>query len=157
MKNERGALKIIYTAFIGVLIALFVGVGINTFYAPPAAQEYPIELNTYGKELTPEQAQRQQTYDKLNAQYQSKMKPYNRNVSMLTLGAATILLIAGMVFQRRMKLIADGVMLGGLFTLFYSIGRGFASADSKYIFVVIAVSLVLALYFGYRRFIQEHV
>lgn len=155
MRGGKG-LRLIYTFFLGVLLALFVGVGVNTFYVPPAAPKYPIELNTYGKELTPEQILEQQALDKQNEQYQERMKPYNRNTSMLTLGIATTLLIAGMAFQNRLKLVADGVMLGGLFTLLYSIGRGFASESSKYTFIVVTIGLILTLYLGYRRFIQSH-
>lgn len=78
-------LQIVYTFFVGVLIATFVGVGINTFYAPPKAPEFPMELNNYGKVLSPEQAERQREFDSRNLEYQNKMKPYNRNVSIMTM------------------------------------------------------------------------
>lgn len=45
-------------------------------------------------------------------------------------------------------------MLGGLFTLFYSIGRGFASEDSKYMFIMVSVGLLLVLFLGYHRFVS---
>lgn len=150
----RGALPIIYTIFLGVLLALFVGVGINTFYAPPAAPTFPVEMNTYGKELTPEQIVTQRAFEKQNEQYRERMKPYNRNVSMITLGIAILLLVASMISQKRTKLIADGIMLGGLLTLCYSIGRGFASESSKYVFAVVTIGLAITLYLGYRRFIR---
>ncbi|QQS18821.1 hypothetical protein IPL68_02020 [Candidatus Saccharibacteria bacterium] len=47
-------------------------------------------------------------------------------------------------------------MLGGLFTLIYSIGRGFASQNSKYVFIAITVGLALVIYLGYRRFAHEN-
>lgn len=88
-------------------------------------------------------------------QYQAAMKPYNRNVSMLALGFAVTLLIISLLAQKHIKLIADGVMLGGLFTLLYSIGRGFASENNTYVFIVVSISLVLTLYLGFHRFLRQ--
>lgn len=154
--EDNKILKLVYTFFLGILLAIFVGVGINTFYPGPKAPEYPIELNTYGKELTTQQAVLQRTFDKKQRQHEEKMKPYNRNVSILTLISAVIFLVISIVFEKRMKIISDGIMLGGLFTLLYSIGRGFASEDSKYVFLVVTVGLIVVLYLGYHRFVQEH-
>lgn len=155
MQNGK-ILGLIYTFFLGILLAIFVGVGINTFYVPPPAPKYPIELNTYGKEPTPEQVVKQRAFDKQNEKYQETLKPYNRNVSILTLAAAIILLVTSMVYQKRIKIIADGIMLGGLFTLLYSIGRGFASENSKYVFIVVTIGLAIVIYLGYHRFVKEH-
>ena len=147
-------LKIIYTFFLGLLLAAFVGFGINTFYVPPTAPKYPIELNSYGKELTEEQAAKQRVFDLQNEKYQEDLKPYNRNVSIAALGAAVIFFVASVAFQRRIRFIADGIMLGGLFTLLYSIGRGFASQDSKYVFAVVTIGLLIVLCLGYYRFVR---
>lgn len=149
-------LKLIYTFFLGVLLALFVGFGINTFYAPPPAPEYPVEYNTYGKEPTQEQLVKQREFEAKMAQHDKAMRPYSRNVSMIALVAAVILLAVSIVFESRMKVISDGVMLGGLFVLLYSIGRGFASADSKYGFIETTVVLIIVLYLGYDRFVRGH-
>ena len=155
MKDNR-VMTIIYTLFLGILLAVFVGVGINTFYAPPAAPKFPIESNTYGKEPTPVQVAAQQAFDRENEKYRNALKPYNRNVSIVALVAAVVLLVAGLLSQKRIRSIADGIMLGGLFTLLDSIGRGFASEDSKYVFIIVAIGLVLVLYLGYSRFVSKH-
>lgn len=158
MIEDNRILKLIYTFFLGVLLAIFVGVGINTFYPGPKAPEFPIELNTYGKEstLTTEQITIQKDWDKKAEQHNKDMRPYNRNVSILTLCAAVILLATSMVFEKKIKIIADGVMVGGLFTLLYSLGRGFASENSKYVFVVVTVGLAIVIYLGYHRFVRIH-
>jgi xanthine/uracil permease len=80
------------------------------------------------------------------------MNVCNRNVSIAILVASITLLSISIVFERKIKLISDGIMLGGLFTLLYSIGRGFASDDGKYVFVVVSICLVVVLYLGYHRF-----
>jgi hypothetical protein len=152
---DSGLLRIIYTFFLGLLLAVFIGVGINTFYEPPTAPRYSPEMNSYGKELTDEQAAKQREFDIANEKYFDEMKPYNRNVSIISLAAAVFLLVLSIIFQSRIKLISGGVMLGGLFTLLYSIIRGFASEDSKYLFVVITVGLLIVLVLGYRRFVRN--
>lgn len=40
-------IKIIYTIFIGVLFAIFVGVGIDAFYPYPKEPDYPAELKIH--------------------------------------------------------------------------------------------------------------
>lgn len=154
--EQNVLLKFIYTFFLGLLLALFVGVGVSTFYPGPTAPEYSVGLNTYGKEISPAQEAKQRAFDKKEQQYNKDMKPYNRNVSIITLVAAVILLTVSMLFEKRMKVIADGVMLGGLFTLIYSVGRGFASENSKYVFVAITIGLAIVLYLGYHRFVKSH-
>lgn len=154
--QDNKILKLVYTFFLGILLAIFVGVGIDTFYSPPPAPKYPIELNTYGKELNREQQAKQREFDKKQDAYQEKMKPYNRNVSMITLVAAVVLLAISIVSEKKIRIISDGVMLGGLFTLLYSLGRGFASENSKYVFVIVSIGLVVVLYLGYHRFVGEH-
>lgn len=156
MKESNGILKLVYTFFLGLMLAIFVGVGINTFYPGPKAPEFPVVLNTVGKEPTNQELAVQRAFDVKMEQHNKDMRPYNRNVSILTLTAAVIFLAISLVYEKRMKVIADGVLLGGLFTLLYSIGRGFASENSKYMFVMITIGLAIVIYLGYHRFVQEH-
>lgn len=157
MVDDNRILKLVYTFFLGLLVAIFIGVGINTFYPGPKAPVYPVELNTYGKDPTSEELEKQRQWDKSMEQHNNLMKPYNRNVSLIALVAAVLLLAISLVYENRIKVMADGVMLGGLFVLLYSLGRGFASEDSKYVFVVVTVGLATVLYLGYHRFVKEHV
>lgn len=154
--EDNKVLKLIYTIFVGVLIAIFIGVGINTFYEAPKAPKYPNELNFTSKEFTETEKAAEKLYQKQNDEYMEKMKPYNRNVSVVTLIAAVALMGASILLQKRIKIIADGVMLGGLFTLLYSIGRGFASENSQYVFLATTVGLAVTIYLGYQRFVTDH-
>jgi hypothetical protein len=153
--EDNKVLKLVYTFFLGILLALFVGVGINTFYPGPKMPEYSTAITTYGKEPSAEETKAQKAYDLKMEKHNKDMQPYNRNVSIITLCAAVLLLIISIVAEKRIKVISDGIMLGGLFTLFYSIGRGFASEDSKYVFLVISVGLAIVLYLGYHRFVKS--
>ena len=147
-------LKLAYSFFLGILLALFVGMGIAAFYAQPEMPKYPTELNLIDKEPTAEQKAIQRDFDAQQEAWNEKMKPYNRNVSIITLVAAVSFVAISLLFEHKIKLLADGVMLGGVFTLLYSMGRGFASQDSKYTFALSYVGLIVALTLGYLRFIK---
>lgn len=155
MADENKVLKIVYTFFLGLLLAIFVGVGINTFYEGPKPPEWPTSLSTPAKDPEAAPSRDETQYYEAQQAYDKAIKPYNRNVSTIALSAAVILVVVSLVFEKRIKIIADGVMLGGLFTLIYSIIRSFVSEDTKYIFVVVTVGLVLVLYLGYHRFVRS--
>ena|SRR3989344_9662082 len=154
--EDNKVIKLVYTFFVGLLLAIFVGVGISTFYESPKVPQWPTELNTLGREPTSEQVKLQRDFDKKTEQHNKVMKPYNRNVSIMTLVAAVAFLVISLAYEKKIKIIADGIMLGGLFTLLYSIGRGFASEDSKYSFLTVTVGLIVVFYLGYHRFIKTH-
>lgn len=144
---ENTALKIVYTFFVGIMLALFVGFGIDTFYAEP---EYPSMLEYgYQKELTDAQI------EELNAaqeEYGLAVQGYNRAVSIISTVAAVLLLGLSLLLERRNRVLTNGVMLGGLFTLIYGVGRGFASGDSTTTFITVTVGLAVVIFLGYRRF-----
>lgn len=149
MDESNKLLRFIYTLFLGALLAVFVGVGINAFYAAPQPPQYPAVI---GPEKTAPDVSTQRQYEVQSKAYESASQAYNRNVSIIALAAAVGFVAASLVAEKRTKTIADGVMLGGLFTLLYSIGRSFASANNKYMFLVVTISLCLVLYLGYHRF-----
>lgn len=154
-KVERySILQILYSIFLGILIAVFIGVGINTFYSAPPAPKWPTELNYYGKEPSEAQIRIEKAYAEKQRAYDEKMKPYNRNVSIIALIGAVSLVGVSLVFEKKLRVISDGLMAGGILTLMYGLGRGFASGDDKYSFVTISVALVLVLYLGFHRFVN---
>jgi hypothetical protein len=81
-----------------------------------------------------------------------KFQAYSRNVSVASMCGAVLLLGASLLLERRNKVMANGVLLGGLFTLVYGVGRGFVSRDTTTLFVTLAVALLIVLYLGFRRF-----
>lgn len=156
MADTTTLLRLFYTFFLGVLLAVFVGVGIHTFYQGPKAPEFPVALNTYGKDarLTPEQIIAQKQWDQKTNAYNKAVKPYSRNVSTIALGIAILFLAVSIALEKKIKIIADGIMLGGLFTLLYSIGRGFVSENNGYVFAVLSLSVIVVLYLGFHRFVH---
>ena len=148
-------LRLVYTFFLGVMLALFVGLGIQTFYPPPERPEYPISLELKAPaEATPEEQQQQREFEQEIREYEKAYEGYNRTVSILATSSAVILLGLSLLLERKSLVLTNGVMLGGLFTLLYGLGRGLASRDTSTTFVTVAVSLVVVLFLGYRRFLR---
>ncbi|EKE16426.1 MAG: hypothetical protein ACD_11C00017G0016 [uncultured bacterium] len=153
-------LKIIYTLFLALLVALFVGLGIDAFYPGPQAPEYPIALQETtikpGAEETPEQKKIRLEYEQTQRSYEKEMKVYNRYVSIISLAASIIILILSLTLLTKIKMIADGILLGGVFSTIYSIIRGIMVDDSKFRFLVVVVGLLIALSLGYIKFIRPN-
>ncbi len=154
-------LKLIYTLFLGVLLAAFVGMGISAFYPQPPAPEYPAphveNLPAVGTVPAPETAEEKQTrieFDQKQKDYQTVRQTHNRNVSLIALAASIIILAIGLAFANKLQDIADGVLLGGVFTLLYGIGIGFDGGDDKYRFLLVSAGLVIGFVLGYMKFIK---
>ncbi len=149
-------IKFIYTLFLALLIALFVGLGINTFYPGPEAPKYPLELDQVkqGCEQTIEQQTLAKEFNQTQEKYMEELKPYNRNVSIISLVASIIILIFSLTLLTKIKMIADGILLGGVFTTIYGIIQGMMSQSSYFRFLVVVVGLIIALGLGYIKFIR---
>jgi hypothetical protein len=153
--DDNKIIKLVYSLFLGILLAIFVGVGVNTFYPGPEWPEYPSELNySYENEPSEEQREKQKAYDDELKSYEEQSKSYSRNLSIILLAAAVALLVFSLQFEKKIKFISDGVMLGGLFTLLYSLTASFASKDDKLTFGVTTVAVVVVLFVGYLRFVK---
>jgi len=149
-------IKSIYTLFLALLIALFVGLGIDSFYQGPIRPEYPVELNFAKQNLEPtvEQQNIEKEYYEKQKEYDALSKIYNRNVSIIIIIASVIILIVSLTFMAKIKMIADGILLGGVFITAYAIIRGFMSDSSSFRFLVVTIGLIIALVLGYIKFIK---
>jgi hypothetical protein len=149
-------LKLIYTLFLGFLVALFVGLGIDAFYPGPKAPDYPVILDAAkpGCEESMETKTVREKFSRETEGYNQKSKPYSRNVSIISLAFAIIILIASLTLLFKIKMIADGVLLGGVFTTVYSIIQGLISQDSRFRFLIVTIGLIIALVLGYVKFIR---
>ena len=149
-------IKPIYTIFLALLIALFVGLGIATFYPGPKVPQYPVELDQVkqGCEETLEQQTLRKEFNQTQNQFIEESKPYNRNVSIISLVASIIILVLSLTLLAKIKMIADGILLGGVFVTAYSIIRGLMSEDSQFRFLIVTIGLIIALVLGYVKFIR---
>lgn len=140
-------LRIVFTFFVGAILALFVGFGIHTFYPPPQEPDSAlVELkpNPTDEEIAKVEAERRV--------FEQAYQRYSRNVSIASMTGSVLLLVASLVLERRNKVMANGILLGGLFILVYGVGRGFASRDTTTLFITLTIALALVLFLGFRRF-----
>lgn len=149
-------IKFVYTIFLALLIALFVGLGISAFYPGPKEPLYPVELDAEkpGCEETAELKGIREEYNRSQRDFTENFKPYSRNVSIISITAAILILIASLTLLSKIKMIADGILLGGVFTTIYSIIRGLMSEDTKFRFLIVTIGLLIALILGYIKFIK---
>lgn len=149
-------IKPIYTIFLALLIALFVGLGVDTFYPGPEFPQYPVELEQVEDccEETTEQQMLRIEFNQAQRQFEEEFKPYSRNVSIISLVAAIIILVLSLTLLAKIEMIADGILLGGVFVTGYSIIRGFMSDSSEFRFLIITIGLIIALVLGYIKFIR---
>ena len=152
---ENSFLKIIYTLTIGIMVSVFIGTGVNTFYESPTPPDYPEKLS-YSENMQEEQnIKLQAEYDKNYKVYESELEHYYKKASAIIILLATIIIIGAVLFEDKIKGLSEGVILGGFLTLIYGIILGFSSQDNKFTFGAVTVGLILTLYLGYRQFFKS--
>ena len=144
---ENKVLKIVFTLFIGVMVALFIGFGIEAFYPTPP---YPNELTIiYAKEMTEAQ---QVTAQALQTAYDEAVKLHNQITSIVVTAVAVIIMFVSMLLEKRNITLTNGLLLGGLFTLIYGSGVGFNAGSAMITFITVGVGLAAVIVVGIRRF-----
>ncbi len=153
-------IKYVYIVFLGLILATFVGVGIAAFYKGPVYPDTPFSLKyarPYSEPAvsTPsaEYIKEQEAFDVKSKEFQKQTEDYNRNVSMIALAFSVLMLVLSLVFFKEISIIADGLLLGGVLTLAYSVVRGFNTNDDIYRFLVVGAGLIIAMILGYLKFV----
>ncbi len=156
-------IKTIYIIFVGILLAIFAGIGIDTFYSAPEYPETPQLLKLYNlptepicdPDISAQLEQEQKTFDQNLKTYKEDSEQYSKNVSIISLIIAVLVLITSLTLFHKILVIADGLLLGGVLTLLYSVVRVFGSGNNKMRFIVIAVVFAVSLILGYLKFIKR--
>jgi hypothetical protein len=169
--KQRETLQMIFSFFLGLMVVAFVGVGVNTFYPEPGS-----EPNDKLQKLYEEQNKLDMGRDKTSGQLspadelrykalteeigaeQTKVdkvrNSWARNTSIVLIAFATLIMGISLIRSDQLKLISNGLLLGGLFTMVYGTGWSFAGNDSKARFAVVTVALVATLALGYMKFVR---
>lgn len=155
-------LKLLYVAFLGLMLALFTGVLISVAYPGPKSPEemHPtpaarnIPETTTPATPTPEELAKQAENERKWQEHYKAQKTYEQNVSLIALGAAVLMLVLGLTLGTKVGILADGFLLGSIFTTIYSIIRGFNGESQTQRLIVVTVGLILALVLGYVKFIK---
>lgn len=151
-------LQVMYMLFLGIIIAVFFGLGIDTFYPAPKYPEYPVTLESQFKEAMPEEPTSEQSqalakYEEEQRNYESQVKVYNRNASVVAIALAVIALALSLTILLRWEVIANGMLLGGIFTLAYSLILGVQAEDAKFRFLLVTVGVLVTFALGYIKFV----
>jgi len=148
-------IKSIYTIFLALLVVLFVGLGIDAFYPSPQSPEYPIELQKIGPaDETAEQEKIRMDFEQNQRKYEQELKSYSQNVSIISLLASIVILIISLTLLNKIEIMADGILLGGVLTIMYSVIRGVMTENSQFRFLIVTIGIVIAFILGYIKFIK---
>lgn len=172
MTHEKtsSALQTIFAFFLGLMTVAFVGVGVNTFY-PSTTQKFETQEREISRRLdhlnrsatpgtfTPEQ---QAEFDRLEAdrtklaeQRDAANKEWARVTSIVIVLFATLVLVISLLLAEQLRVIANGLLLGGLFSMVYGVGWVLSSGNSMARFWVIVFALCVSIALGYVRFVRD--
>lgn len=149
----------IYKVFIGILLAATVGFGIATFYPAPEHPRFeepfhqPKSLEAPA-EPTEDDFVKQQEYEQQLEEYNAASESHNRNTAIIAVAAALLIFLISMTVLSVNGLIADGLLLGGIFTLVYGILRSAGTGNQKFMFFTTLVGLVSVIVIGHLKFVR---
>jgi hypothetical protein len=161
-------LRTIFSFFLGLMLAAFVGVGVYTFHSPPekhddqirdlARQEQAIRASRPPNELETSDRDRIQEINRqrneLTDAAEKARKPWTQSTSIILMAFATLIMAVSLVRPGQLPVISNGLLLGGVFTMLYGVGWIVASDTSITRFLVMAAGLLTTLGLGYLRFVR---
>jgi len=168
--RQHYALQTIFSFFLGLMVLAFVGVGVNTFYPSPSDQHQAqvsaiqqqmdsVNVSSKGRSLD---ATQQAKMDALQAQQnalqrviETEMKGWARTTSIILVIFATLVMAVSLIRSDQLRVLSNGLLLGGLFTMLYGTGWVIFSGNSTARFAVVAFALVVAIGLGYVKFVRD--
>lgn len=152
--TDKSVLGIIYTFVLALIIAVFVGITINTFYpAPKFPGEQMVTVKNTGTPTAEQQAADAKN-EALQKEYQKKQQDWAQVASIIVITAATVFVALGLFLAGKMPVLPNGVLMGGLFTIFYGVATAMMSESRYIIFGVVTASLVIIVTAGYLKFVK---
>lgn len=170
--RQHLALQTIFSFFLGLMVLAFIGVGVNTFYQQPA-NRYEAELQPlYDRQnaiyadqkggveptgaVAAELKQINQKIQTIQTKIQKETKGWSLNTSIILVVFATIVMGISLVRSEQLRVLSNGLLLGGLFTMLYGMGWTVASDTAGYLrFFVVVFALAVALALGYVKFVRN--
>ncbi len=157
---ENPVLRTLYALAVAVLVAAFVGFGIETFYPPPASPQDTTLAGEVPPSPSADKGVPSATElppgfpgDAAIGAYEQKLADHDRVASVVAIVVAVLILVAGLIpFIGRLPVIGDGVTLGGVLTLFYGMALALQAPSGLLGFFVVAVGLIALLATLYLKF-----
>lgn len=162
-------LQLVFTIFLGLMLTAFFGVGVYTFHPPPG-REYDGELQQLHRDQQDIREMRSDSElsaadrDSLSA-IQTEIREFEdarrersegwaTSTSIVLVVLATISMAVSLVRADQLRILSNGLLLGGVFTMLYGTGWIVASGDSRMRFWVMTAALVITVGLGYLRFVR---
>lgn len=117
-------LQVIFSFFLGLAVTAFTGIGVNTFYPEPSYSP--------GSE--------------------GVWNTYRLTTSIILLVCATLVMLLSLAIANTGPVLANGALLGGLFTMLYAVGLGISAGQQWPRFMVMAAALVITVGVGWWKF-----
>ncbi len=161
--GENTALQVIYSFFLGLMVLAFIGIGVYTVYPAPSSR-YQVEIQalqdrmnekSVGTPTPSEQSQMNAIQRQLDALYKkeaAQQKLWARNTSIIVILLATAVMAVSLILSEQLRVVSNGLLLGGLFTMVYGAGLVIYSGDSMARFLVISFAFAVTLGLGYAKF-----
>ena len=167
--GRSDGLRTIFSFFLGLMLAAFVGVGVYTFHSPPeqfdsqirdlTRREQAIRNSRPPNELEASDRDQIQEINRqrndLTDAAEKARKPWVRSTSIILMVFATLTMVVSLVRAGQLPVISNGLLLGGVFTMLYGVGWIVASETSITRFLVMAAGLLTTLGLGYLRFVRR--
>lgn len=159
---------------IAVVLAFFIGFGIETFYPGPdyekcnVAYDFPKMVNNNCTQGTTTEEQSCYTtrgspvynhssgcpvYESCNYCYrdlEDERKPYDRNVFVIASVIGIIAILLG-TLKLTHESVSTGIMAGGVLSVLYGTFRFFPQADNWMRFLAMGLILTILIWIGYKK------
>lgn len=174
--------RVLYCIFLGFLVCMFVVWAMALWFPTPewetvypGVEQYPSEpippsteelniltaedrtarLEEYSEKRT-EYRNWEANHEEMQAEFKKKIDKQGLTVAVISMLIAVILVAVSLWYVGRLQVITEGMLLGGIFTLIYSLGWCFVRAQNIAVLAV-GISLVVTIIIGYKKFVQQPV
>jgi hypothetical protein len=169
--RTRGALQTIFSFFLGLMVLAFIAVGVNTFYQAPS-ERYQKEQQDISRKMealnvrapggatlsSTDQAELKRLQDQQNALQDgvdAEQKIWGRNTSIVLVLFATLVMGISLIRSEELRVVSNGLLLGGLFTMLYGSGWVIFTGTSTARFLVILFAFAITVGLGYVKFVRQ--
>jgi hypothetical protein len=144
---ETGGMRLFASVVLGVIIALFVGVGINAFYPEPT---YPAEMMSFtdGEPSEAEVEASNIAYD----EFEEKRQRHSGIVGIIATALSVLVMAGSMFLNKRNIVISQGMLAGGLLLICYGAIQAISSGNTMTAFISIGLGLAALILLILRRF-----
>jgi hypothetical protein len=162
-------LQTIFSIFLGLMLTVFFGIGVYTYYPPSTQfadqikelnkQEEIIKTTKKASELT--SSDRDQLEEialkrrELVIEAEDARKPWCLRTSIILIVFSTLTLVVSLLRAVQLQVVSNGLLLGGVFTMLYGMGWIAFAGTSTIRFLVMTGALIVTLVLGYVRFVRK--